>query len=157
VLFRIYLHNFKYGCFYEKPSREDIPEDVKKKYLPETVRWSAFGPCNPEHPLTAMPPKMQDEEKAKSVARLPKGDKQTSAYFLMNVNFFAMQKGFDAILAHLKTSKSLFLTKLLLKIPYGVRFDIHPGIIACTDADVPLSHRCASSSTPRFCALTYRK
>jgi hypothetical protein len=37
ILFRVFLHNFKYASFYEKPSREDIPEELKKKFLPETV------------------------------------------------------------------------------------------------------------------------
>ena len=48
TLFRIFFHHERYSCFYVKPSKEQIPDELRKKFFPET-----------------------DEDKAKMVAAMP--------------------------------------------------------------------------------------
>jgi hypothetical protein len=83
-----YFHKFPW---YNKPSKEDIPDIVKKLYLSES-------------------------EEDKIFAKLPKGEHLTSLYYVANINFFGQNGGWDALIEKLnEPNLTMFYMKMFLK------------------------------------------
>jgi ubiquitin C-terminal hydrolase len=127
TLHRIFLNNHEHCPFYARQSREDLPEQYAKQYLPGGTNTSV-GTSASEIDTTNMTFEQLDAawKGATNFVRFTRGERNTSPLYFVNINFFGASGGFRRIYELIEDTKSLslFTLKLHVKVICAMRFGL---------------------------------